>query len=98
MTPTDIEHAVEKYLAKPYPIVLIPDDGEWVVAIPDLQGCISQGATVAEAMEMIRDAQRAWLTVSLQNGAHIPEPSAPATIWTMRRPASVREAHASVAG
>jgi len=76
MTAEEIEETVERYMALPYRIELIPDpnDGGWVVAIPDLPGCLSQGDTVEEAMEMIRDAQRGWLAVSLENDATIPAP------------------------
>ncbi len=76
MTAEEIEKTVERYMALPYRIELIPDpnDGGWVVAIPDLPGCLSQGDTVEEAMEMIRDAQRGWLAVSLEKDAIIPAP------------------------
>lgn len=67
---------LESYMALPYRIELIPDpeDGGYVVRIPDLPGCMSQGDTVEEAIEMIRDAQRGWLTVALEHGDPIPEP------------------------
>lgn len=72
----NVAAAVDRYMAKPYRIELIPDpdDGGFVVAIPDLPGCLSQGDTVEEALEMIRDAQRSWLTVSIEQGHAIPEP------------------------
>lgn len=70
----DLAAAVEHYMALPYRIELIPDEGGWFVSIPDLPGCISQGDTPDEALEMIRDAQRGWLTVALQHGDTIPEP------------------------
>ena len=37
---------------------------------------MSQGETIEEAVEMIRDAQRGWLEVSLEHGDPIPEPAA----------------------
>lgn len=79
MNVTNIGEGVGRYLALPYRIELTPDpeDGGFVVSIPDLPGCISQGETVEEAMEMIRDAQRGWLTVALEHGDPIPEPRAP---------------------
>jgi predicted RNase H-like HicB family nuclease len=33
-------------------------DGVWVVECPSLPGCVSQGATEAEALENIKDAIR----------------------------------------
>src|SRR5438105_5058395 len=77
MIATDVEGAVERYMALPYRIELTPDEGGWFVRIPDLPYCMSQGDTVDEALEMIRDAQRGWLTVALENGQPIPEPRAP---------------------
>ena len=32
------------------------DDGWWVVTVPELPGCISQGRTKPEALENIREA------------------------------------------
>ncbi len=74
-----IRERVGHYLSLPYRVELIPDpeEGGYVVSVPDLPGCISQGDTVEEAMEMIRDAQRGWLTVALEHGDPIPTPRAP---------------------
>jgi hypothetical protein len=41
MMPATVEDAVERYMALPYRIVLYPDDGEWMVAMPELPGCLS---------------------------------------------------------
>jgi antitoxin HicB len=74
MITADIEREVERYMALPYHIELIPDEGEWVVAIPELPGCLSQGETPEEAIKMIREAQRLWLQVALEDGRPIPAP------------------------
>jgi antitoxin HicB len=74
MITADIEREVERYMALPYHIELIPDEGEWVVAIPELPGCLSQGETPEEAIKMIREAQRLWLRVALEDGRPIPAP------------------------
>lgn len=39
------------------------EDGRWVVECPALPGCVSQGRTEAEALEMIKDAILACLPV-----------------------------------
>ena len=66
---------VEYYMDLPYTIELIPEpQGGWFVAVKELPGCMSQGDTVEEAIEMIRDAMRGWIEVSLQDGDPIPEP------------------------
>jgi antitoxin HicB len=71
---TDLSNEAERYMTLPYRIELIPDDGEWVVWIPDLPGCMSQGATAEEAIVMIREAQRLWIEGALRHGDTIPEP------------------------
>ena len=68
------EHELERLMALPYRIEMIPDEDGWFISIPDLPGCISQGSTTEEAWEMIRDAQRMWLQTALEDGIIIPEP------------------------
>ena len=64
------------YLSLPYKIELHPSkEGGFGVSIPDLPGCISQGETVEEALEMISDAKAAWLEIALEDGMDIPEPT-----------------------
>jgi len=66
---------LEYYLHLPYRITIQPDPtGGYVVSVPDLPGCISQGDTVEEAMKMIEDAKKAWISVALEDGDQIPEP------------------------
>ena len=72
---TDVEQEVERYMALPYRIEMKPCDWGWYVKIPDLPGCMSQGETPEEAIEMIRDAQRLWLQVALEDGRPVPQPS-----------------------
>lgn len=63
------------YLKLPYRIVLEPDPtGGYVVSVPELPGCISQGETVQEAMAMIEDAKAAWISTALEDGYPVPEP------------------------
>lgn len=49
------------------------ESGTWVVECPDLPGCISQGETQEEALEMIEDAIRACLIVRREQG--FPDPA-----------------------
>lgn len=44
------------------------EDGWWVVECPALPGCVSQGRTEAEALEMIKDAIRTCLEVRRELG------------------------------
>jgi len=66
---------LEYYLSLPYSILLTPDiDGYWFAEIPLLDGCMTNGDSQADALEMIEDAKRAWLTTALELGLPIPEP------------------------
>lgn len=66
---------VDYYLGLPYTIELWRAlEGGWVVHVRELPGCLSQGETAEEALEMIRDAMEGWLAVALEMGDQIPEP------------------------
>jgi antitoxin HicB len=68
---------LEYYLSLPYPIELIPDvDGYWFARIPLLKGCMTNGETREDALNMIDDAKRLWLETALSLGMPIPEPQA----------------------
>ena len=68
---------LDYYLGLPYKYSIYPaQEGGYVIEIPDLHGCISQGETVEEAVSMIEDAKRGWLELALEQGAEIPEPTA----------------------
>ena len=70
-----MEKTVDYYLGLPYTIEMIPEpEGGWFVTVKELPGCMSEGDTPEEAIEMIRDAMRGWLEVSLEDGDSIPEP------------------------
>lgn len=67
---------VDEYLSLPYTIELTPDDGSFFVKVKELEGCMSVGETRSEALTMIDDAMRAWLTAALEDGIGIPLPDA----------------------
>ena len=68
-----MEKTLEYYMALPYTIELTSDpEGGWFAAIKELPGCMSQGDTPEEALEMIRDAQAGWLSVALEDGPPFP--------------------------
>lgn len=70
-------HDLNYYLALRYKIVLIPEEDGWGAIIPDLPGCAGGGDTIAEALEMLDDAKRGWMSARLDKGYPIPEPTAP---------------------
>lgn len=67
--------SVEYYLGLPYRTVIYPSpEGGYAVEIPDLPGCVSQGETLQEALEMAEDAKLCWIADALEKGEEVPEP------------------------
>jgi antitoxin HicB len=69
---------IEYYMTLPYSVLLTPlsaeDGGGWFAQIPALPGCISDGETQLEALEMIEDAKRGWIVSALAHNDPVPEP------------------------
>jgi antitoxin HicB len=62
------------YMSLPYTIAMTPDeDGFWFAELPLLPGCMTNGHDWDDALLMIQDAKRAWLTTALELGLTIPE-------------------------
>ena len=57
-----------------YTVVLDPDEeeGGYTVTVPALPGCISEGDTLEEALENIKDAIQLYLKMCRQKGEPIP--------------------------
>ena len=71
----EAEKNLEYYAALPYEIKITPSpEGGYVATIPDLPGCITQGETRLEVLEMIEDAKICWLEAALDMGQSIDEP------------------------
>lgn len=66
-------------------VILIPDEGGvgYTVEVPSLPGCISEGDTLDEALENIRDAIAEYIADMVANGEEIPDDFAPMTITTV---------------
>ncbi|WP_129127590.1 type II toxin-antitoxin system HicB family antitoxin [Geomonas oryzae] len=72
--PVSPPHAFETYMHEISP--LSPEDGGgFLITFPDLPGCMSDGATVEEAIANGRDAFSAWVAAALDMGKPIPEPT-----------------------
>lgn len=67
---------VDEFMNLPYTVELTPDDGSFFVKIKELDGCMTVGETMADALAMIEDAKRAWLAAALEDGIEIPLPEA----------------------
>lgn len=48
--------------------------------MPDLPGCVTEGDSLAEAIEMGQDAASGWILSELEDGHSFPRPSAPSSI------------------
>ena len=64
-----------------YPVLIEPlaaeDGGGFVATVPDLPGCMSDGATPEEALANLRDAVDAWIEEAGALGRAVPRPSRP---------------------
>lgn len=62
-----------------YPIVVEPlameDGGGFLATVPDLPGCMSDGATPEEAVANIQDAIATWIEAAHDLGHAVPKPS-----------------------
>ena len=65
---------LQDYLAMPYTIEVIPDDGAWFVQIKELKGCMTQVDNWDDILPAIEEAKRLWIEVALERGREIPEP------------------------
>ena len=50
------------------------EDGRWIVDVPELPGCMADGATAAEAVENVEKIIDEWIETATQLGRKIPEP------------------------
>ncbi len=50
------------------------DDGCWLVDVPELPGCMADGATPGEALENVEKVIDEWLETAKMIGRDIPEP------------------------
>lgn len=51
------------------------EDGGYSVELPDLKGCITQGDSLEEVIQMAEDAALGWLLTSVEDGEDLPKPS-----------------------
>ena len=62
-----------------YPVVVEPlptdEGGGFVAIVPDLPGCMSDGATPEEALTNVQDAIATWIEAAHDLGYTVPKPS-----------------------
>ena len=73
-----MDKELSHYLESRYSILLSPikDDlgGGWMALHPELEGCTSDGETIEEAIENLKDAKKEWMSFCLRKGLDIPTP------------------------
>ena len=76
---TTESNPLEYYQGLEYSLNIIADpDGGYVAVFPDLPGCMTQGETLEEAIEMAQDARIGWLECEYDTDPNdIPMPSYP---------------------
>ena len=67
-----LKGATMKYI---YTATFTPSDGKFYARVPDLDGCITTGSSLDDAIEQITDAASGWLVVAEDNGDPINPPS-----------------------
>lgn len=69
---------LEYYLNLNYTKTVYQDEeGDFIIEVPDLPGCVADGATPAEAFENVREAMASWIESRVKAGLAIPEPKKP---------------------
>jgi antitoxin HicB len=68
---------LQYYLDLEYPYTVVPDDGSYFIRFPDLPGCMTQVENAAEIAVMAEEIRTLWIEGEYEDGASIPEPSAP---------------------
>ena len=53
------------------------DGGGYLATVPDLPGCMSDGATPEEALKNVQEAIASWIEAAKEWKQPIPKPSAP---------------------
>ncbi len=77
---TVMKKSLSKKILK-YTVIFEPaEEGGYVVSVPALPGCISQGDTFEEATNMIKDAMRGYLVVLKQEKQEIPQEQSDAVV------------------
>ena len=76
-----------------YAITVTPlpadDGGGYLVLIPDLPGCMADGATIEEAIDEARDAFKAWVAAEQEDGRELPPSKSYSGQFVQRIPKSL---------
>jgi antitoxin HicB len=53
------------------------DGGGYLATVPDLPGCMSDGATPEEALKNVQEAIASWIEAAREWNQEVPKPSEP---------------------
>lgn len=53
-------------------VVIASSEGGFAGFVPLLPGCITQGATIPETLEMLADAYKCWVEIANESGIDVP--------------------------
>ncbi|AET67558.1 hypothetical protein Desor_1937 [Desulfosporosinus orientis DSM 765] len=56
-----------------YPACFYPSEDGYTVVFPDLPGCVTEGDTLPEAMDMAIDAASGWLLSEVEENKQLPK-------------------------
>ena len=75
MSSIEARKPLDFYLGLSYPVTMYPEeDGEFLAEIQELPGCMTQGRSIQEVLELIEDARRSWVEAAYKDGQDIPLP------------------------
>jgi antitoxin HicB len=66
-----------------YSIVLVPEAGSYVVKVPALPGCVTQGESVEDALDAARDLISLWISGLADAGEEVPVEEGPALLCVL---------------
>lgn len=68
------ERTLEQYRHYSMLLQWDPEDGIYVVTVPELPGCLTHGGTYEEAVKQGQDAIESWIEANRAEGRPIAEP------------------------
>jgi antitoxin HicB len=61
-----------------YSVVLLPEEGQYTAVVPAIPGCVTQGESVADALDAARDLIQLRLAEMVEHNEEVPEEEGPA--------------------
>jgi predicted RNase H-like HicB family nuclease len=62
-------------MIKIYPAIFHKEDGAYWVEFPDLSGCLTEGATLKDAMRNAEEVLGVFIVTRIEDGLAVPDPS-----------------------